>query len=75
MLKANKNKFFIERIIIIGLKDEETNSILSKTQNLSEISKQTPNVLEEYKSIYLNETRNDEYLDGIGLVKIISLTF
>jgi len=61
-MKKNKEILLTERIVVIGIKDTELKSFVSKKNfNVHELKNLQPFILEEYNSIHLVENKEENY--------------
>jgi hypothetical protein len=61
------NPPLIDRILIIGIDEEDLKEILDKSCSLEDIN---IHILEDYRSNHLKESTNDNYIENIPSVSI-----
>ena len=61
-MKKHKEIFLTERIVVIGIKESELKSFISKRNfSIHKIKNLQPFILEEYNSIHLVENKEENY--------------
>jgi hypothetical protein len=75
MKNENKSYPLIDRILIIGVTQDELRKLSppNKKLDLSVINNMKTKILEEYKSNDLNEPLNENYIENINIVLNIYL--
>ena len=71
-MKKTKEVLLTERIVVIGIKESELKTFISKKNfNIHELKNISPYILEEYNSIHLVENKEENYKKDLLSVRLV----